>query len=99
MKANADEKILKLEAELKKIKNEASNAMDLNDLVNKTLENLKNIDKLYKMADIEGKRRIIGSIYPEKWTIKENKGRTDKVNFAVLLIYQINNGLWHKKPE
>ena len=97
MKRGCEEKLLRLEAELKRIKTEATNVLDLEAIVAQALEKLKNIDKLYKSADIEGKRHIIGSIYPEKWSIKENKDRTDKVNLAALLIYQINNGLGHKK--
>lgn len=50
-------------------------------------------------AQIEQKRYIIGSIFPAKWTIFENKGRTEKVNLAALLIYQINNTLRHKKSR
>lgn len=47
-------------------------------------------------GNIEDKRHIIGSIYDEKWTILENKGRTGKINIADQLIYQINKTLGHK---
>jgi site-specific DNA recombinase len=52
---------------------------------------------LYSKGDIEAKRHIISSIFPEKWTIIENKGRTGKVNLAAQLIYNINSLLSHKK--
>jgi hypothetical protein len=54
----------------------------------------------YKNADIEQKTYIIGSIFPEKWTIFDNDYRTANMNLADRLIYQINNRLCHKKkPE
>ena len=52
---------------------------------------------MYSKGNIEEKRYIIGSIFPEKWTIIENIGRTGKVNQAALHIYQVNNMLHHKK--
>jgi site-specific DNA recombinase len=65
--------------------------------VDEALRRLKKLSELYSNGDIEQKRYIIGSIYPEKRTILENKGRTGKVNLAALLISQINNTLRYKK--
>ena len=62
-------------------------------------EIIKKLYELYCNGTIEQKRYIIGSIFPAKWTIFENKGRTEKVNLATLLIYRINNTLRHKKTE
>ena len=58
---------------------------------------LDNIEKYSEIILYWTINVIIGSIFPEKWTIIENKGRTGKVNLAALLIYQINNMLGHKK--
>ncbi|WP_394340912.1 recombinase family protein [Pedobacter cryoconitis] len=97
MKSKCEEKITRLEAELKDIKDKASKKVDYSLLVDEALKRLKKLSELYSNGNIEQKRYIIGSIYPEKWTILENKGRTGKVNLAALLIYQINNTLRHKK--
>ncbi len=84
-------------AQLKELKSKASIETDINEIVEEALLRLKKLMELYSNGNIEQKRYIIGSIFPEKWTIIENKGRTGKVNSAALLIYQINNMLGHKK--
>jgi hypothetical protein len=38
--------------------------VDINKLVYKAVENLKNLDMLYLNADIRSQRDIIGSIFP-----------------------------------
>ena len=97
MKSKCEEKITRLEAELNDIKDKAAIKTDYATLVDEALKRLKKLYELYCNGTIEQKRYIIGSIFPAKWTIFENKGRTEKVNLAALLIYQINNTLRHKK--
>lgn len=97
MKSKCEEKIVRLEAELKELKSQAGVKDDLNEIVDEALKRLKKLTDLYSNGDIENKRYIIGSMFPEKWTIIENKHRTGKVNLAALLIYQINSTLEHKK--
>lgn len=97
MKSKCEEKIVRLEAQLKELKDRAGVKSDINEIVDEALIRLKKLTELYSKGNIDEKRYIIGSIFPEKWTIIENKGRTGKVNLAALLIYQINNMLGHKK--
>ncbi len=97
MKTQCEEKIVRLEASLKDLKENNEAKTDLSAIVDEALIRLKKLAELYKNGSIEQKRYIIGSIYPEKWTIFDNEGRTAKVNPAALLIYQINNKLWNKK--
>ena len=52
---------------------------------------LKEIDKVYKDANTEGKQLIIGSIFPERLIFENNKYRTPKLNRVVSLICN-NNG-------
>lgn len=59
-------------------------------LLEKALYNLAHIDERYVQADIEGKRQIIGSIYPEKLEFSENAYRTTRINEAVKLLYSID---------
>lgn len=97
MKSKCEEKIVRLEAQLKELKDQANAKTDVSDIVDEALKRFKKLTELYSNGDIEAKRYIIGSIFPEKWTISENKGRTGKVNLAAHLIYQINSLLSHKK--
>ena len=41
---------------------------------------------VYKKADVNQKREIIGSIYPEKPVFSENNYRTARINEAAALI-------------
>src|SRR5690606_5239105 len=97
MKSKCEDKIVRLEAQLNELKSKASVETDINEIVDEALLRLKKLMELYSNGNIEQKRYIIGSIFPEKWTIIESKGRTGKVNSAALLIYQINNMLGNKK--
>ena len=53
--------------------------------------------KLYREAEIDEKRLITGSIFPEKWKILEKAVRTAQINSAEFFIYMINNRLERKK--
>lgn len=97
MKSKCEEKIVRLEAQLKELKDQADAKTDVSDIVVEALKRFNKLPEMYCNGDITAKRYIIGSIFPEKWTILENKGRTGKVNLAAQLIYQINNLLSHKK--
>jgi len=54
---------------------------------------------LYLEGENDEKRKIIGSIFPEKWTYDGIKHRTGKENLGMELIYLLNNKLEQKKPE
>ena len=97
MKLQCEEKIVRLEAELKEFKAKSIVKTDLSAIVDEALIRLKILVELYKNGDIEEKRYIIGSIYPKKMVIFENYGRTGQRNIAAELIYQINKGLRKKK--
>ncbi|WP_083505346.1 recombinase family protein [Pedobacter ginsenosidimutans] len=97
MKGECDERILKLEAELKEFKHSVAVKLDLSKAVDDALIRLERITELYTLGDIEQKRYIIGSIFPEKWQILDLEGRTRITNPAARLIYLINRDLEHKK--
>jgi site-specific DNA recombinase len=97
MKGQSEEKIVRLEAELKELKENQSVKTDLSEFVDEALIRLQNLMELYENGDIEQKRFIIGSIYPEKWRVFENDCRNTKMNQAALLIYMINSTLPNKK--
>ena len=59
--------------------------------VEKTLDSamakLTSIDALYCISDHYGKRKLIGSIYPEKFTFEDLKVRTAKTGEIFSFIY------------
>ncbi|WP_410478697.1 recombinase family protein [Pedobacter aquatilis] len=97
MKSECDSKVIRLEAELNKLKHINAEKTDLGTLVDGALIRLNMLFKLYKNANMEEKRFIIGSTFQKQWSISEIKCRTASMNSAVLLIYLINNKLGRKK--
>ncbi|WP_308421164.1 recombinase family protein [Echinicola rosea] len=67
--------------------------------VDRALERLSRLDLLYENGDVETKRELIGSIFPEKLCFSKTGYRTGRINSVVECIYQINNGLRIKKNE
>jgi site-specific DNA recombinase len=66
IKTECEAKIARTEAQLKDLNNASLNTVDVASLLDKALENLKNLVHLYSNADIEGKRTIMGSTFKEK---------------------------------
>ncbi len=66
-------------------------------LLNKALNGLTRLDKLYEEADTKRKREIIGSMYPEKLTFDGISYRTSRLNEAVELIYRLGKGFSENK--
>lgn len=91
IKAESTQTINSLENRLYAIKEEPKIAIDA--LLDRALDVVCNIDKLYEEADVEGKRKIIGSIYPENLTYSDHIFRTGRMNEAFKLIYQIDSEL------
>ncbi len=97
IRKEAEETILKFEAKLNDLINQGKETIEIDELSNKALEKLENLDLLYLNADNGAKRDIIGSIFTEKWSYDGTQHRTNKINEAALLIYQINRQLDAKK--
>ena len=76
-----------------------SSPVQIEKLLKKALDTLSNLDMVYSKADIQLKRQIIGSIFPEKFVLEKNICRTARVNDIAALIYQINNELYNKKSR
>lgn len=86
MKADYTDKIEKL---LGKMANTSQTPVDFDGLLSEGLQNLMNLEQLYKNGDIVKKREIIGSMYPENLTIDGFGVRTARLNEAVSLIYRL----------
>ena len=87
MKADYSSKLEKLEAKLRGCDHEQ---VSIKHLLDKGLDNLLKLDYIYESGDVEKKREIISSMYPEKLTFDGFVLRTTRINEAVRLIYSLN---------
>jgi hypothetical protein len=58
-------------------------------LLDSAVRHLSCLDVLYEESDINDKRQIISSIYPENLTFDGERYRTKRLNEAVRLIYKL----------
>ncbi|MGQ3087692.1 recombinase family protein [Flavobacterium sp.] len=65
--------------------------------LDKALHTLCNIASTYKEGDVETKRYVVGSIYPEKLLFDGSTYRTPRINVLAEHISLINKGLGDKK--
>lgn len=95
IKKDCKEQIEKLEIQLNILPEQSK--VDIPKLIDQALESLTNIWKTYSEGGIAVKRKIIGSIFPEKLEFDGNHYRTTRINTIVNLIFQINNELPKKE--
>ena len=99
MKTDIEDKLLRFEARLTEMSKPSVSPINLEKkILNRAVEALENIDLVYEKADIDQKRDIIGSIFPENLEFSENGYRTAKINEAAL-IFQINSELRNEKSR
>lgn len=70
---------------------------EIKDLVASTLKKVANIDRRYENGDIEEKRVIVSSMFPDFLEFDGTRHRTPRLNSAIALIYQNNSKLQGKK--
>lgn len=97
IKEQCNEKITRLEAQLNHMTAQNAVILDIKPIAQQAIENLQELDKLYERAGVEGKRYLVGMLYPEKLTYSEGGCRTTKMNEAAELIYLKNKELQAKK--
>jgi site-specific DNA recombinase len=90
MKEDYDVKINRLDLKLADLNEDK---IDLNDLLKVGIKNLLKLDKCWNIEELTKSRDLIGSIFPENFTILENQFRTTRINEVVRIIYTINKGL------
>ena len=66
---------------------------------NAGLKKLETIDEQFSKADIHHKRRLIGSMFPEKFQFEKNSVRTKDVHPILLKIASVNKGLNKKQKK
>ncbi|MES2275902.1 MAG: recombinase family protein [Bacteroidota bacterium] len=73
--------------------------VDYNKLIDNILKLFYRLKDYYEFVDMEGKRDLVSSMFPEKITFDGTEHRTPKLNEVVAHIYQINRNLRHKKTR
>jgi site-specific DNA recombinase len=68
IKEECNEKITRLEAELNEVMVQNSTLLDIRPIAEAAIKSLELLDKLYDDATIQGKRYLVGMLYPEKLT-------------------------------
>ena len=94
MKSDYSNKLERLKARLSAFNHEQ---IDIKQLLDKGLANLLKLDYAYESGDIEKKRIIISSMFPEKMTFDGFVLRTTRINEAVRLIYTLNTDFGQNK--
>ena len=94
MKSDYTSMVEKLEAKLSGCNNDNVN---IKSLLDKGIDNLLGLDYIYENADIDKKREVISSMFPEKLHFENSSLRTGRVNEAVKYIYIINSNLSENK--
>jgi site-specific DNA recombinase len=85
-----------LEEELSSLMSEQKN-LNIKRNLEDALHMLSKLSSVYKEGDIETRRQIIGSIYPEKLLFDGSTYRTPRINVIAQSVLLINNALGDKK--
>lgn len=97
VKSEAERKIATLEAKLVDKGTEPATISDVERIVEKAISVLVKLNVIYWKSDAEVQRKIIGSIYPEKFTFENLKVRTATLSEVFKIIFLINSELSSKK--
>ncbi|WP_341688360.1 hypothetical protein [Flavobacterium calami] len=80
-----------------KLNNITDDKYSLEGLVNMGIEKLAQLNYAFEKASLAEARDLIGLIYPENFTFKNNQFQTARVNEITTAIYVVNKELQHKK--
>lgn len=94
MKSEIETRITRLESKLTGFISDSEN---IEHLWYKAISNISNLDSLYKNGSIAQKRKIIGSVFPEKLTFDGIRFRTTRINEALEYILLIDNEIGGEK--
>jgi len=73
--------------------------VDLDKKLDDMVRTLSNLESLYKQGDVEVKRRLVGSIFPNKLVYEKNSVRTVDLNPAVEIIFSNIKGSRGRKKR
>jgi site-specific DNA recombinase len=89
MKSDCELKLNKLLASQKACNDEK---IDFDGLLDIGLNNLLQLSHIYEKGDVEKKRKVVGSIYPENFIFDGSAVRTKKINEVISLIFNLDKG-------
>ncbi len=94
MKSEIETRITRLEA---KLTGSISDSENIEPLWDKAISSISNLDSLYENGSITQKRKIIGSVFPEKLTFDGIQFRTTRINEALEYILLIDSKIGGNK--
>jgi len=94
MKSEIETRITRLEV---KLTGSITDSQNIEPLWDKAISNIFQLDSLYENGNTIQKRKIIGSVFPEKLTFDGSQFRTTKINEALEYILLIDNKIGSKK--
>ena len=94
IKTDCERQIIVLEAKIGSITDQKE---DLGPILDKAVDTLTKIDRIYAEANTMKKRELVGSIFQEKLVFDGRNYRTAKLNEAVQLIYSLDVAFRQKK--
>jgi site-specific DNA recombinase len=97
VKMEAEREIAVLESKISDLRSSNMGLSEVEKTLDSALINLTSIDKVYTKLDHYSKRKLLGSIYPEKFNLEQLKVRTAKRGEVFQFIYLINNKLGSNK--
>ena len=87
----AKDRYTKIHEELKSKEGDLKDKKSVIEIYENALKKIETIENQYYESDIEGKRKIIGSIFPKKFQFENKKVRTADINPLFLKIASINS--------
>lgn len=97
IKEECNEKIARLEARLSNLNVENSTVIDIKPIANEAILSSRLLDEFYEKATLEGKRYLVGILFPEKVPYDGATYRAPYKNLAMELIYLKKKELQEKK--
>ncbi|MFD2147464.1 recombinase family protein [Mucilaginibacter antarcticus] len=97
VKVEAEREIIVLESKISDLRSNNMSVSEVEKTLDSAMVKLTAIDAIYCKSDHYGKRKLIGSIYPEKFTFEDLKVRTAKTGEIFSFIYLINKELRGQK--
>ncbi len=94
MKSEIEKRIGRLEA---KLTGTITDSKNIEPLWDRVISNISRLDSLYENGNVIQKRKIIGSIFPEKLTFDGSQFRTTRINEALEYILLIDNKIGGNK--
>ncbi len=94
MKEEYSRKLEELEI---KLTNSCNEVDDIKGLFNAGLKRLFRLDYIYEDGDVEKKREVISSMFPEKMVFDGFALRTNRINEAVQLIFSLDKSFSENK--